>query len=439
MSNYSSLLMNDLTAAKRNLNRLIKAGLLLTLVCHFYVIEPYFLYRAEEKSASERLEAGQARIRELSHQLAGLKEAVKGVHTGLEDTKERIRAFPDDLRAMLPLLQRQLSSPRLSGRFEQNYQQSVSPDRQFQRNAPFERRGTLLNMPEEIKTFEEAVRWYTNQWFDGLIKELNEKVISPVLEIRTGSSNDTAEKLSNLSKEAVRKVRHYIGTVDPDFWRSYGGGKVPVARGLYEVVSEAFDPIYREIETLSVAIRNDIEERKATIEKIGKTLTKSRDLLKELESRLETLESPIGRIPVGLTDFIKLYPLLLAAVTAATAFYLLRSRNLYTALFEEYSKGGSGLDEKTLKYQASCWYLPPFKNILNPLLLLTVVILFAGLFIRSVFLITGEPGLFASITSRPDPLSKRIFITGYAFGALAITGSLWTIMRVLTGKRHCRL
>ncbi len=435
MASYPEVILNDLQAARRNFNRLVRIGLLITLVCHLYVIEPYFLYRAEERAASEGLREGQARIRELSGQLAPLEKAVRDVHTALEDIKERIRAFPDHLQAMLPVLQSRVESqgrrryPEFSA-----IQQSGPPERQFLENAPLEQPA----MPPGIRTFEEAVRWYTNQWFDGLTRALDEDVIGPVLEVRRGSSNGAAGKLSRLSAEAVRKVRHYIETVDPDFWRSYGRGKVPVARGLYEVVSESFDPLYREIEALSREIREDIRKRKERIEDIEKTLGRSRDLLKELESRLETLESPIGRIPVGLTDFIKLYPLLLAALVAAIAFHLRRSRDLQGILMEELSGGGSGLDGKALNYQGRCWYLPPFRNMLYPLILVTLLLLLTGLFVRSVLLVAGEPGLFTSLTSRTEPLSRRFFLGVYVLGALLITGSLLAVTRSLTVKGNFR-
>ncbi len=438
MSSYSELIMNDFLAAKRNFNRLVRIGLIVTLFCHFYVVEPYFLYRAEEKAASEGLREGQTRIRELSAQLAQLKKTLDDVHLALEDIKERIRSFPDHLRGMLPVLERQLSSQRLPERYERIYRQSASPAQQYRMNAPPEQPGIPADMPPQIKTFEEAVRWYTSRWFDGLIKELDEKVIRPVLDIGTGSPDGTAEKLSGLSAEAVGKVRRYIETVDPDFWRSYGTGQVPVARGLYEVVSGAFDPLYREIETLSKEIRKDIKKRKERIEGMEKSLARSRELLKELESRLESLESPVGDIPVGLTDFIKLYPFLLSVLVAATAFQMFRSRNLYAALLEEKSRDGSGMDEKSLNYLGRCWYLPPFGNILYPLILLSVLSAFTGLFIRSVLLVIREPGLFESITSRAEPLSRSVFIAVYAIGALLITGAVASILKILVSRDNLR-
>jgi hypothetical protein len=49
MAELFDILLNELRLTKKGFNRILSIGLLFTLSGHFFVVEPYFSYKKEEK------------------------------------------------------------------------------------------------------------------------------------------------------------------------------------------------------------------------------------------------------------------------------------------------------------------------------------------------------------------------------------------------------
>jgi hypothetical protein len=417
------IILKDIQSTVKNFNRLVTVGLLFIFFGHFYVIEPYFQYKKEEKVTAKELKNREIEMQKLSDQLTRLETAQKEVDAALKDIENRIRLFPDHLRETLPDIQMSMDVRKASSESSHEpiwIQQSPPPQ-------PFR------IIPPEIQTFEEGVKWYTNNWFSQIIKELKERVIEPALKIETTTETDFKNRLSSLSGNAIKEITKYVNNIDPDFWRSYSGGKVPVARGLYEVVDKSMQPIYKEIMRMMNTINTNITKQK-------ESLSRSKDVIKEiqgrkstLESRLKSIESPIGKIPVGLTDFIKLFPLLMVVQIVVMTIYLHNSKRLCDDLQEEYDKTISDAEREVLGYLTKLWYLTPYKGLINPLLLL-ILFTIIGLFIRSFFLIFWDKELFISITGREDVIVRFLFISAFLIGATVISGCIWFMQKRLIHK-----
>lgn len=286
----------------------------------------------------------------------------------------------------------------------------------------------VLRFPPDVKTFEDGVRWYTNNWFGQTIEELKKKVIVPLADIDVGGDAGLKDRLSSLSQDAVKKVSDYVHNVDPEFWRDYSGGKEPVARGLFEEVDKTMQPLYGEMTRLKDKINTATKEKKDGLSK----LIHERDEIKSnesiLESRLKSLESPIGKIPVGLTEFIKLFPLLIVILIVAMTIYLHRSKRLCDDWMEEYNSDKGDLDSKVSGYITSLWYLRSYKG--KNLLLLLIISILTISFIRSIFLIAGDEELFISLARREDTATRFLFISIYLTGAIVIAGCVWFMLKV---------
>ena len=50
MATLFDVILNDLQSNKKNVNRLLSLGILFALIGHFYVIEPYFQYKKQERN-----------------------------------------------------------------------------------------------------------------------------------------------------------------------------------------------------------------------------------------------------------------------------------------------------------------------------------------------------------------------------------------------------
>ena len=403
-------LWNDFLLLKKNFNRLISIGLLFALICHFYVIEPYFLYKAEEKNAIKKLKESEEQLKKLSGQLSHLETTYKDVHLALENIKTQIKSFPDHLRRMLPKIK-----------------ESLSP-------SDYAIQEARLFFPTNIKTFEEGVNWYIKDWFKKIINDLQNKVINPVSKLKVNLKSSNKTTLTFLSQDAMRKIHRYIDRVDPNFWRSYERGKIPVTRGLTSVVEESFEPIYKEINRLMNEVDNAINLHKKKLKKIESALIESQKEVKELESRLESLESPIGKILVGLTDFIKLFPITIVILIVTITIYFSKSKELYTILWDEISSNMSDANKTILQKLIKCWYLPPYQSIIQPILLSIVMFTLVGIFMRSVFLIIKKTDLFISIIGKKEIIMRSIFISTYIIGAFVMIGCVLFILKQLKGK-----
>ncbi|GAG15370.1 unnamed protein product, partial [marine sediment metagenome] len=252
MTKLFEVMLNDLRLTKKNFNRWLSVGMLFALLGHFYIVEPYFKYKAQERTAGLELKEKQIKFKELSERFNRLDEANKGIDSALKKIKTQIQGFPDHLQSMLPRIDNAVSSTLSS----QIYQQSRP---RYIENITF---------PPEVTTFQDGVRWYTKNWFSNVITQLEEGVIKPVLGLEEEKETASGNELNSLSKNAIEKIHAFVENIDPDFWRSYRNGKVPVARDLKATVEESFNPIYEETESLMQEIRNAKEKQKEDVENI---------------------------------------------------------------------------------------------------------------------------------------------------------------------------
>lgn len=409
MTKLFEVMLNDLRLTKKNFNRLLSVGMLFALFGHFYIVEPYFRYKAQERSAGRELKGKQTKFKELSKQLSRLDEANKGIDSALREIKNQIQKFPDHLQSMLPKIDNAVSSTLSFQAYQQSRPRNIES----------------IAFPPGVTTFQDGVRWYTKNWFSNVIAQLEEGVIKPVLGLEEEKETASGNKLDSLSKNAREKIHAFVENVDPDFWRSYGTGKVPVAKGLEATVEESFNPIYEETESLMREIRNEKEKQKKGVENIKNEIDQVQGHVEKLESMIESIESPIGRIPLNLVNFNEIFPLLMVVLIVMLTFYLYRSKKLHTALSDETAKNDVNKNKINFQYLAGCWYLPPYQSIIQPLLLGISVIIILGVFTRSTLLVVVKPELFISITGEVEYIRKLIFISAYMIGALIIIGCLW--------------
>ncbi len=418
MAQIFDVFLNDMRLVKKNFNRLLTVGLIFALFGHFYVIEPYFRYKAEEKNSVQKLEQKQIQLEKLSTQQNQLDETSRSSNSSLQDIRVKIQGFPDHLQAMLPEIDAIVTSPTLST-------PSVSPH-QYYANSP--EPPVSISFPPEVTTFEEGVRWYTKNWFGEIVTELEEKVINPVLKLKYVGEISSDNKLDSLSKSAIRSINKYVDEVDPDFWHSYSGGKVPVAEGLNNIVNESFNPIYSEIGLLIEDVRTSKDAREKEILKAENAIVEYQNRIKKLESKIESIESPIGKIPLNLTDFAEVFPLLIVVLIVMLTAYLNKSIRLSTFIWREVGKGTIAEYKKDVDYLVDCWYLPPYRSTIQPLLLGLSAFVIIGVFVLSVlsvFIAILNKEMFISITGEVESIRKYLFVSFYMIGTLVIVACVW--------------
>ncbi len=468
MSQLFDVLFDDLRSNKTRMNRLLGAGLLFALIAHFYVVEPYFEYKEKERILARSLSEKDAQCKVLSDRLTHLTDLNQKIKTNLKDIKDKIENFPEHLRGILKEIWDVLSSKTSSLTPNQStyLQQSVPKENRNGRKATTSNQSIYIQqqipddsnmpmtvqqsgqieqsttreigeffMPPDITTFKDGVYWYNKTWFNSLINKIQNEIIIPINQGKIAPNEIGDIDLGNVAQQAMESINGYLREVNPEFWRTYSGpgGKIDVAQGLKRVVEESLGLVRENVDKIVEEIektKNKLDDELKTI-KIG--LTDFENRVKNLNDRLNSLESPLVRIPADLQDMIKLFPILIVALLVTITTNLRKGNSLYTALWGEFKKDNKESDYRVFQRHADCWYLPPYVSIFQPLLPGVLIAIIAGIFVRACFLVISEPSLFISLTGEPEIIRKNLFTGAYLVGSLVIIGCIW-----VTGKIFMR-
>lgn len=420
MGDLFKTILGDVRAGKNRFNRLLGVGTIFVLLGHFYVLEPYFAYKAQEVRVRQALSEREETLAKLSDQVERTKRASAQAHATLAELRRRIENYPDHLRDTLQEIDRAVRTGP-----------AVQP---FLQTAPVQVRGMLV--PSHIKTFDAGVQWYVEQWFEQLLTDLQNGVVNPISELELDGEGGERLNLIGMSRGPMERIRLYLAGIEPDFWRSYAMGKVPVARDLQQLMRESFGPLETEVrEWLNKTTRRFEVEKKAA-EAMRAELEKSREQQKKLESRITSLESPMGRLPLSLPDLIVLFPLLVAVILVMVVLAFKKSGELCVSLWEPFVQEQNERPLTAFRHYTDCWFLPPYSSVVSPLILVAWFIGMAMIFARGAFLIFGEPELFASLTGELNVSKRNLFNAAYLLGCVVILGSACTC--VLTVRRVSR-
>ncbi len=418
MAQLFDVIFADLRASRKSVNRLISTGLLFALVGHFYVVEPYFAYKQQERVVADQAKRGEVQIAELSRSLARITKLRDTSHQTLETIRGKIAGFPDHLARTIPVILQAISTRPAS----------QTP---MQQNAP----ATFgeIAIPSGIRTLDAAVPWYVATWFDGLLETLQAGVVGPIAELDT-SVHDGGPNLQQLAETATTNVRRYLERADPEFWRSYEGGKVPMARGLQRELQQSFGPVEEAVKRLLLHTEESIRGQERSVAALRSDLAATQDRLKELVARLASLESPFGRMPVGIADLIRLFPLLVIAAVVMVVVSIQKSSLLAVSLWREFCKEDHGVDRARFAAFTDCWYLPPYTGRLLSLMLLglfTVGVVVGG---RAAWLVMSDPQMFVSMAGDFQTAPRALFIALYGLGAVVLVGSTVALRRQLAAQ-----
>lgn len=340
----------------------------------------------------------------------------------MKEIRGQIEGFPGYLRSILPKIDEAISQPPL-----QIYQQTMPAQI-----------GDIF-MPADITTFDFAVRWYIGAWFHELVNRLRDEVVTPIIRKKEELAAPDDIDLQDIARKGIENIQKYLDDVmkdNPDFWHRYAGpgGKEEVSYGLQNEVKKSFGLVEWKITTLMEKLDGTAKEQEVILVKTENDMKALQGYKEKLDARLDSLESPFGRIPADLPDLIKLFPILMVGLIVFVTAILRKSNNLYTALREEYKKNTDEIEVQVFQRQLDCWFLPPYKSIFQPLILGCCFAIMIGLFIRASFLVVTEPDLFVPVASSDvNSLRRNILISAYLFGAVVIVGCLYLIGRIVRG------
>lgn len=407
MAELFDVIFTDLRSSKKNVNRLLATGILFALAGYLCVVAPYSQYKGQKRSLSE--------------QHGHIKDAKQKAYDTLSCTQTRIKEYSDDLlKKTLPEIKLAIASRSSSRTFQIEILSGIRE----------------IDMPHQITEIGDkeirlnnAVRWYIKAWFSILMTELQNEAMTPVLQLilrlKHGGKWVGEANVGNIVDEAVRNLQVYLDGLDSKMLSLYNSGdNQHIVHELQKEVEKVFAPVAAEVSRLLAM----------TEEGLGRNEAKMDDL----ESRVESFnKSQLGSVPVGLTDFIILFPLVIVMLVVLVTVALHKSSRLYTDLWREFTKDKTTNDSAVFQQFTDCWYLPPYSSVIQPLLLIVLLVISIGIFVLASCLIIGERELFAEsdlftlMSTTIESSNWNIFAGAYIFGTLVAVGCLWLILKTL--------
>lgn len=431
MGELFDILLTELRSTKSSVNRIAGIGALFALLSHFYVVEPYFHYKAKEGSARAALPSVTQKMEATTAEIGRIKHLSTQVRESLDSIGKDIDGFPDRLREMLPRLQAALQRPRSDRQIgEQPFLQNQIQQPQIQ--APLQQSqfppanspavDLELDLSPQVHTFDEAVRWYSEDWFDHLLGRVDQELVTPLAARSETITPEQTSALAQTAQGAVNAIRAHIAGIDPDFWRHYGGpgGKVDVAQQLRREVGEAFQPVNQKVLGLVQQTETAKKALDLQLATIQSELQATRQSIDTLSDRVKSIESPFGRLPLDLTDLIVLFPFIVAITAVMLATSILKTARIFRDVCRTYPQHSDHDALATLTAAMGSWYLPPFRNIIRPVMLIFWYLVAAGIYARAGSMIFSSPDIFAAAESTAAAIKPRLFAGVYVAGFAAI-------------------
>lgn len=383
MTELFDILFTDLRSSKKSINRLLSIGILFALFGHFYVVKPYFPYKAKERS--------QAELRDV------VKKLRKDIKDTLGDIEYQIEAYPAHLREV-----------------QNKIYDTIYPN-PSSKPLPV---GKIIIPPDT--TYENGMHLYVEHWFSNLLDKLNNEVANKVSDLN--SKYEMLEVLDHDIKAdiAIKSFKYGLEKLEiknPSIWFDYEGDKGDVATALLqENLDSAFAPVNSKVSNLLIRTEGRLIEIEEDI--------------KELENRMRSLQSPLGPIPVGLADFVVLFPLVIVILAVMITAALHKSSRLYTAFWREFKKNKNSANSIIFQQLTDCWYLPRYTNVFQRWSL--PVLLGAGIY---MFLMASYRTIsgFSLVAEDIPSLTKNLYliISTYGVGILVIVACAWFVWKTL--------
>jgi hypothetical protein len=375
MTQFFEIIFNDLRSSKRSVNRLLSIGILFVLLGHFFVVEPYFPYKEQE------------------HEQTKLRDNVKAIRQSILNTLDAIEFQIETYPAHLGQVRQKIydviwlepsSEPLPVGK---------------------------ITIPADTE-FKDGMRYYVENWFSNLLDELNNGIVTKVSELQNGNQELEAFNHEIEAKKAMERFKaglDRLETDNPEILTDYEGNKGDEATAMLQQNLEiAFAPVKFNVSGL--------------LKRTEDRLTEINEGINELETRIGSLESPLGPIPVGLTDFVILFPLVIVTLVVMVTVALQKSCRLFMAFRREGASSDAPIDSETCHQLAGCWYFPPYPSIVHRWLLTVLMAISTYVFLRASYLIIMK---YLLTDDDIQSLTRNVFIFAYGVGILVIVACTW--------------
>lgn len=301
----------DLYANKSKSFRNLLTGVTSFALAFFLLILlPYFFIQRQNRKIAQRLESLPV---EIAQRKASM-EAYVGVEKSVRALHDEITGGPQQLREFILTLQDPDARQTASSPEQRPLQEA---------NAPIFLQRAQQNIEPVIALHDSCQHLSGDEWvkckvraevireFDGYGDIINQKIL-PALQAPAVAgmvSLDTTSIRQGL--DSLRIAFNKKFEANAEFWHTMQG-KVGFFVELDEEVKRFWSKYGALVQTQSDKLKSDVAQLEASKTDLEQQVTHLEKTEEEVSARLSQIESPLGKLPVGLNESILIFPLVLA-------------------------------------------------------------------------------------------------------------------------------
>ncbi|ACO04471.1 MAG TPA: hypothetical protein DEP48_05020 [Persephonella sp.] len=391
MSDLFSFFFKEFIESRRRYNKILIGGLFFAVFGYVYILEPYFSYQSQKRSLEITLKIQLTEVEKLEKKIKKLQKTISRSVISYEDLENRIDIFPYELAGAIIDFKEYFGSenrePPDPGITEEDYEYF-----------------------KHLSGVKEAVLWYVDKWYRNMFKMADEEIIRPLnrtsMEIGIDSKN-----LLKIYNSTFRSFESYYRSLDENFWKDYDL-IIEDRSVIAEKISSSFKQTVRifleEIKDYLDRFRGYLDRERIKADKLKEKINEVNLHEESLKRKLSTIDSPIGKLPVNLTDFIKTFPVIVSLITLIVYLNFRKIISLKQILI-------SLSDSEDRLYKI--YYLTD-SFIFNRYYLILIFIVQLLIYLRSVYLILSQKDLFILITGNINKVEFLFYSVVYLAGFL---------------------
>jgi hypothetical protein len=311
----------------------------------FIILIPYITIRIINNRVELRQEKLKSEI--------GQKQDVMDIYKDVQNAIDKVH---DDLMSRPQILHEIINSAHRG-----NVPTPLMPQRNFTAQQPIQ---TPLQQNDFIPvgtSINEWVQQEVQRQFKEYDMMLRRDVVKPLQSLNNDSlvlidMKSIEAGLDTLKADFVAELSQ-----DPRFWESYSRKE-----GFYSTLDEKVQHFWDiHIDVPRRQIQQQFELLKHEKNELDVRLNKMKEQEKQVGARLEQIEFPFGKLPVGLTESIAIFPIILAIgflVVASQLREAIQLRKSFHQLYQRKDLTKTVLDDQQIALIAPLWIDPESTN-----------------------------------------------------------------------------
>ena len=272
-------ILSRFESRSKNFENSFKILLLFSILFLFIIQIPYLSIQVKKENINNEIKSV------LSHVASDSIDAqyFKNVQSGINNLQRAIKRSPEELREFV---MREINS-------SQN--QNFTPNQQQQAIESVSNKDNLNKLVENE----------LEKHFQDYKKILINEIIQPLDSL---GEKDLTKFISDL--DTLQNIFYSNYNENPDFWHTYAG-KEDFFFAFDRNVNSYFSQFIEKLEKGKNDVTERLKRENHSKDSLINVVEKQKDIEQQITARMEQIEFPFGKIPIGLSESIAVFPLLI--------------------------------------------------------------------------------------------------------------------------------